>query len=256
MIRLWTKRAGRSEVCVGPSNGRTKPSVTPRWLPFPKNIACGFVSPPRWNSQADEGPPFPRDAQSRGNGDAIRTKRPERATLSARTNCGVVVICTFSAIEKCAGHALMGRQQVALGSCRMHGAKSRLCHFEYALAMKSGFGRPSESNCYCVRRVPPTRLLPFAEECANARKDRWTSTAEDTLVVRKFRQAAGRQRPDGESIEQLRSSHYPGAFRPPRRWWSSGWSLVETQRPFLVLRRAPGPGSMPSLAASGFSSAM
>ena len=32
----------------------------------------------------------------------------------------------------------MGRQQVALGSCQMHGAKSRLCHFEYALAMNSG----------------------------------------------------------------------------------------------------------------------
>ena len=28
----------------------------------------------------------------------------------------------------------MGRQQVALGSCRMHGAKSRMCHFEYALS--------------------------------------------------------------------------------------------------------------------------
>ncbi len=28
--------------------------------------------------------------------------------------------------------------KVALGSCRMDGAKSRMCHFEYALAMNSG----------------------------------------------------------------------------------------------------------------------
>ena len=46
-------------------------SVTPRWLPLPKNIARGFVSPHCRNSRQRQGPSSLQHAQSRGEDKAI-----------------------------------------------------------------------------------------------------------------------------------------------------------------------------------------